>query len=945
MIISWSNSITTAHMRKLECSLEDFMGIFKPENVREQPTKDGLNYIAGQLLDYTKPRGKGNTIDRCAVVLDCDDADKASIEALCEAVRQLGVRSVVHSTYSSTPDKPRVRVVIPLKNVVVPGDYTALCKALMNHLNMVQWDESCAQAERAMYMPAKPEDGDYWAQHTEGPLMDGREWLKAHAPEPKKRASKGNVAKRDKRRKPLNDTGVQGAFNRVYTIADAIEEFDLPYEPCRDGRWTFYGSHTQGGLRLVEGRPDLCISEHANTDPACFIDGNGSVRALSAFELCAIHLYGEDDDTTVPPRERASMQAMAQRAAEDEAVRAELGSDGTEATDVTWLANHIGDTYTQAEYAAAALRNRLAYVDGVGVLMYTPLWGLWESVHESAAINCIADVIRTWYQATLLTGDNDLIKKVSKLRHVSGPRAIIAHLPAMLSIPASAFDADPELLCTPNGVVNLRTGKLMPHDPKYLMTRRTKANYVPGATHEAWTKALQALDIPERAWFQRWIGCGLTGYQPDDQGGAVPILLGGGANGKSVLMSSIARAFGGYAHMGAHALLTPDGGKDLLRASAALRGVRLCYVEELPEGVLNGNAIKQVSATPTIKGEFKFKPEFTFAATHSLMVSANVAPRLDECTDAVMRRVTILPFDYRYVPNPSRKGDKLADSNLLRELETEEAQAAILAWAVEGAKAYLAADRHVLPATEKMQERKNLWLATADTLAGFFVDMLVEDPDGMIPWTHLYAAFSAWQRDNGGKTWNMSTFKNRMMSHRMLSDFKSGKLRTTGMSLYRDEYGNGPKAPTGGRAAGVRGLRFRTDTDEDLAVSEDEYVEPEVVVAAEEVTPEPEQAELLPAQDIPAPMSHAVPEKDEVERRELIEEIEGLECFVQQLPGGPEEVKRLARETGCTGDDTPLGKLRAFKIRLEGALARLAVQRQKELGVPFVEDSHARRQE
>lgn len=494
MITSWSPSITDAHMKRCDSSLEDFMDIFKPENVREQATKDGRNYIAGQLLDYTKPRGKGNVIDRSAAVLDCDNANKASIDALREGVRQLGVRSVIHTTYSSTPDKPRVRVVIPLKDVVVPGDYVDLCKALMSRLNMVEWDESCAQAERAMYMPAKPKGGEYWAEETEGPLMDGLKWLKAHTPEPKKRTSKGNIAKRDHKRKPKNDRNIQGAFNRVYTIEDAIEEFDLPYEPGREGRWTYYGSHTEGGLRLVEGREDLCISEHANTDPACFVDGNGSVRALSAFELCAVHLYGEDDDTSIPPRERASMQKMARRAVEDERVRAELGSDNTEAADITWLASHIGDTYTQAKYVAAALRDRLAYVDGVGVLMYTPPRGLWGPVHESMTLNCIADVICTWYQGALLTGDNDLIRKVSKLRHVSGPRAIAAHLPAMLSIPADAFDANPELLCTPNGVVNLRTGKLMPHDPKYLMTKQTNAPYMPGAAHPAWDKALGALD-------------------------------------------------------------------------------------------------------------------------------------------------------------------------------------------------------------------------------------------------------------------------------------------------------------------------------------------------------------------------------------------------------------------------------------------------------------------
>lgn len=966
MIISWSTSIKIAHMHKLDCSLEDFMGIFKPENVREQPTKDGHNYIAGRLLDYTKPRGKGNIIDRCAVVLDCDDADKAGVDKLVEGVKALGVRAVVHSTYSSTPDKPRVRVVIPLKDVVVPGDYTALCKALMNHLNMVTWDESCAQAERAMYMPAKPAGGDYWAIQTEGPLMDGLEWLKAHADtkERKARTSKGNVAKRDRKRKPENDNGIRGAFNRVYTIADAIEVFDLPYEPGREGRWTYYGSHTEGGLRLVEGREDLCISEHANTDPACFVDGNGSVRALTAFELCAVHLYGEGDDLSVPPRERKSMEAMAKRAAEDASVRAELNGALTDSNvDITWLFGNVDDVDMQATRVAEAVQYKLVYTNGLGWLVYNADKGIWEIGGTSAALETIAPVVRSWYYAAQLTGDDKFAKQVSKLRKGGALQAILTHAEVKVSQPVSVFNADLDLACAANGVVDLRTGKLMPHDPKYYMTQQALACYTPGATHEAWDKALEALDPAERRWFQCWIGCALTGYQPDDHGAAVPILVGGGSNGKSVLMAAITRAFGNYAHMGSQSLLMPSDGKDLLRASAYLMGIRLCYIEEAPDKVLYGNALKQVAATPTMKGEYKFKDEFTFATTHSLMVSTNNQLRLDEGTNAVVRRLAILPFDYKYAdeqdldPDEKKRKEKkerLADHSLLRELETPEVLSAILAWAVEGSKAYFAAGQHVLPATKYMQARKAEWLKNADILTGFFGDELIEDPEAMIPWSHLCAAFTDWLKKNNYAVWAKSTLKNRIATHSMFSVFKSGLLRTAGMSLYRDEYGNGPKAPTGGRAAGVRGLRFRTDADE-IVVPEGMYVEPEeeVVVAEPAAAPvvedEPEPVDmpeaLIPAEDIPAPAPHTVPEKEEAERQGLIEELDELACFVQQLPGGYEEVTRLAYETGATSRQAPLGKLRAFKIRLEGTLARLTVQQYEEPGIPLAEDSHARRQE
>ena len=911
MIISTSPSIRVAKMQARDIPLDAFMATFDPANVREQPAKDGPNYIAGRLLDYDRSRGKGNVIDRCAVVLDCDDATPEGIKALCEGVRGLGILSVVHSTYSSTPDAPRVRVVIPLASPVVPGDYVSLCRAFMAHLSMVQWDESCAQAERAMYMPAKPAGGDYWAIRTDGPLMDGLEWLKVHAPAPKRRKARGNVAKRDQKRKPESDPGIQGAFNRVYTIEDAIETYDLPYEPCRDGRWTFYGSHTEGGLRLVEDREDLCISEHANSDPAHFVDGNGSIRALSAFELCAVHLYGEGDDTSVAPRERASMQAMAKRAAEDEAVRAELGAGdgapGGDAADVAWLATAVDDVDAQAQRAAAALRDRLAYSEGMGWLTYSADRGIWERARESAGLARIATVVRGWYRGAMLTGNEGLITGVSKLRGARSLRALLTHIEAYVSMPASSFDADPALVCTPSGVVDLRTGELRPHDARYLMMQQTVALYVPGATHEAWDKALQALDGDERAWFQRWIGCGLTGYQPDDNGAATPILTGGGSNGKSVIMTGIARAFGGYAHMGAHALLTPDGGKDLLRAAAALRGVRLCYIEELPDGVLNGNAVKQMSSTPTVKGELKFRDEFEFTATHSLMVSANVMPRLDEGTDAVVRRLAVLPFRYRYVPNPTHRSDKLVDAGLLRALESREAQAAILAWAVEGARAYFAAGQHVLPATEVMRDAKDSWLGNIDTLAGFYSDMLVADPDAMVPWTHLYAAFADWQRENGGKVWNKATFKNRVVSHRLFADMTGGKLRTTGMSLYSDGFGGAPAGPTGGRVAGLRGVRFRQASDD---------VEPAA-------TPEVADGALIAVDEVSEVTPHVAPERDEVERREVVGAIEALVDKLCALPGGRDEVDRLVAETGCSGAGTPLSVLRAFWIRLEGSVARM----------------------
>lgn len=91
----------------------------------------------------------------------------------------------------------------------------------------------------------------------------------------------------------------------------------------------------------------------------------------------------------------------------------------------------------------------------------------------------------------------------------------------------------------------------------------------------------------------------------------VPILFGGGPNGKSVLMTALKRTFDKYAHVGAQSLLMPKDGKASMQAAADLRGVRLCILEEFPDAIMSGNALKQVAATPTMKGEYKYKNSFT----------------------------------------------------------------------------------------------------------------------------------------------------------------------------------------------------------------------------------------------------------------------------------------------------------------------------------------------
>jgi len=315
----------------------------------------------------------------------------------------------------------------------------------------------------------------------------------------------------------------------------------------------------------------------------------------------------------------------------------------------------------------------------------------------------------------MMAGDETIVKKVRPFCGTRGARSILVHLQEMVTHDADDFDADPDLLCVKNGVVDLRTSKLMDHDPKYLMMKRTAVVYRENATHEAWTKALEALDPAEREWFQQWLGCAVTGHQPRDREASIPLLDGVGSNGKSLLVTGVVRAMGTYARVFSQDLLMPENSSAFAHAAVALKGLRLGLIEKLRNGVLNSIAVKMLSCTPTIVGEAKYQMPIEFKTTHSLMVTTNKLPRLDEGTDGVNRRLTVLHFPYHYVDSPKLgTNDRPIDESLLEAIETQEVQEAILAWLIAGAREYYAAGQHVQAPTEAMRAAKKEWPSGAD---------------------------------------------------------------------------------------------------------------------------------------------------------------------------------------------------------------------------------------
>ena len=381
---------------------------------------------------------------------------------------------------------------------------------------------------------------------------------------------------------------------------------------------------------------------------------------------------------------------------------------------------------------------------------------------------------------------------------------------------ASEYDQDPDMLNVGNGVVDLRTGELHPHSPSYRCTRHTPIPYDPDATHEDWTAALAALPAESLSWFHRWVGQATTGYTAREDHTMLGIAAGIGANGKTTLLTALRFALGTYAGTASMDLLvTSQHNKgNPNNTKMALFGKRFVLVEELPEGRLDGVQVKAITGTELIRGNAKFRDEFEWRATHSLIVTTNNLPTVSEFSEGLWRRPFVLEFPYRFTSTPTAEADRPGDAGLTGRLLAPDSPAmpAALAWAVRGAVEFYANGKRVGAMPTPISAATTAWQEQSDVLLAFASERLVKDAGAVIPGSDLYAAFETWLADQGAAPWSQRTFRGRIASHGYFRDVKAGMHRWKGLNLSRWPAVSEP--PKGDKVRGFRGVRFRTSEDE-----------------------------------------------------------------------------------------------------------------------------------
>ncbi len=411
--------------------------------------------------------------------------------------------------------------------------------------------------------------------------------------------------------------------------------------------------------------------------------------------------------------------------------------------------------------------------------------------------------------------------------------SVLAFARGIVEKQAADFDADPDLLNTPAGMLHLPTLEVFPHSPEFLSTKITSGSYVPGFTHPDWDRALEVLPPDVIEWFRVRVGQAITGHTTPD--GIVPIMKGGGENGKGLLMTDgILPAFGGYAAPASPKLFA-SAKNEHSTERAELRGQRLVIAEELTEGKsIDVTALKQIADVGRIKARRTHKDNMEFESSHGLFATTNYTPVIAETDHGTWRRLALVVFPYTFVkpgvpihdPDHERRGDPTLKARI-KAGKSGQHDAAVT-WAVMGAKAWYdnmtAIERgddvsSVMLLPQRVADDTQAWRKEADRILGFWDERLVPDPSAIVLASEVTESFNEWITAAGHSAWAKETFGPRFRDHvetkRHRATFTGRKrLASVAGHIVRRPVGWGPEKALPKQADVWSGFRFRTVEDE-----------------------------------------------------------------------------------------------------------------------------------
>ncbi|MCK9185085.1 MAG: phage/plasmid primase, P4 family [Candidatus Cloacimonetes bacterium] len=392
-------------------------------------------------------------------------------------------------------------------------------------------------------------------------------------------------------------------------------------------------------------------------------------------------------------------------------------------------------------------------------------WIHWNGTNwqrdETAPYTALDDVVESLYEEARQCQSDDRRKKLAIFAATCGNNATYQATVALasknpaFSVSVLDLDADDCKMNLLNGVLDLATFEMLPHDPDFMLMKTAQYTTDNKAECERWEQYLGEVFENKTGvieYIQRVVGYSLTGsmaekcffflYGPD------------GDNGKSVLLDIIRKLGGEYSKNADISTFLTSKNEKVRDDLAALYGARIITTAEPEEGSRFAMAVIKpwTGGDPQTCRELYGKI-FTYQPKGKIFLAANNKPAIYERTDAAWSRVHLIPFNRTFA---KEEQDKYLTQKLEKELP------GILNWALEGLKDYRALGGLYPP--QEIKDAVKAYRRENDSVRVFVEEVCTFDnKESSVDGPLLYTAYKDFCLNSGLKPLGLGKFNGAML--------------------------------------------------------------------------------------------------------------------------------------------------------------------------------------
>ena len=311
------------------------------------------------------------------------------------------------------------------------------------------------------------------------------------------------------------------------------------------------------------------------------------------------------------------------------------------------------------------------------------------------------------------------------------------------------FDADKNIWNMQNGLYNIATNQLKPHTHRYLSRNQIPVQFDPKAKCKRFGRFLGEVVYADQ--IRTVIEVLAYTFLRDNPFELYVILLGVGANGKSVLMYVLTKLHG-QENVSSVPLVTLLNNRF---AQKELEGKNVNIDMEMSKATINDvGVLKELTGQQPVRIEPKHLPAYSTRLWVKLYFSANEMPEMMDFSDGHYRREVLISFPYQFeeVNTEQEKAEiigamkagsnrRIADPTLKDVLTTPEELSGIFNALMIPLRNRIMKNKPIYMDAKTIEERRHKHELISDPIRAFFNDAIEPDVEGTVTKEGLYEAY------------------------------------------------------------------------------------------------------------------------------------------------------------------------------------------------------------